>query len=96
MNTQMSTMMGTSMWNTGAVPAGFSAARVRPHIARRGKRETLAMRVALAVGGPRIAQRRTVAQFCREMAQPARRVAGLTAATAVIVAVEATLSVLSR
>ena len=99
MNAGMSTVLGasTSMWGAvGQMPTGFSAARVRPLIVRRGKRETMAMRVALAVGGPRIARPRTFAHLCREMSQPARRLAGLGAAAAVIVVIETTLSVLSR
>ncbi len=96
MNGYLTTTMGSSFLGQGRVSAAFAAPRVRAHIGRRGKRETLAMRVALAVGGPRLARPRTLAQLCRAAAGPARRLAGVSAAVAVIALAETALSVLSR
>ncbi len=96
MNTRMSSTMGSSLLGLGSMPAGFAAPRMRAHIARRGRRETMAMRVALAVGGPRLARRRTLAQLWRDAANPARRLMGASAAVAMIFVAEATLSALSR
>lgn len=96
MNTQLTATMDSSLLRLGSVPAPFAAPRLRPPTARRGKRETMAMRVALAVGGPRIARRRTCVQACKDAVGPARRLAGVSAVVALIVIAETTLSVLSR
>ncbi len=95
MNAQTNfSMWGSSILDARPVAADFMRARVRRHV--RGKRETLAMRVALAVGGPRLARPRTLGQVTRDLRISARRLAGPAAAAAAIVAIETTLSVLSR